>query len=181
MRNPEELHASPAGSRQAVRAHQHSSALSTLAELYRSEARLLQNLTSVLRRQQQAIEADDLDALDDTVFATHRVLGTISEARRRRSAVHMMLAGVEELDSEDIDKLLGGDLPAELVDARAVLRAAALELSRQVRESRARLEGAVSNGDALIRSVYGNSGQPAPAGWHKAESAHGGILLNRTA
>ncbi|HLV26689.1 MAG TPA: hypothetical protein VKZ41_10265 [Gemmatimonadales bacterium] len=156
-------------------------ALTALVELYRCEARLLDDLTGVLHRQQVALESDDLDAVDDTVFALHRVLGTLAEARRRRNEVHAMIAGVEQLDSEAIDKLLGGDPPHELVEARSVLRSSARELAGQVSRSRARLEGAVANGAALIRSVYGEKAQEAPAGWTQSESPHGGMLLNRTA
>lgn len=156
-------------------------ALSALVELYQCEARLLDDMTEILRRQQRALDTDDLDTVDDTVFGMHRVLGTLSEARRRRNEVHTMIAGVEELDSEAIDKLLGGDPPHELSAARTALRTAAGELAGQVSQSRARLEGAVANGAALIRSVYGPPGAEQLPGWNQQDSEHGGILLNRTA
>lgn len=158
-------------------------AIAALAELYRSEARLLADLTRVLQAQFTALDKDELDVVDDTVFATHRILGTLGEARRRRREVHLLLAGVEELDTEAIDKLLGGEPPEELREARAVLRTAATQLSAQVRLSRTRLEDAVANGEALIRSVYG--GGDSVSAQHPFESARtdqrGGILLNRTA
>lgn len=157
-----------------------SPAAAALADLYRSEARLLTELTRVLERQQEALVADDLDALDDTVFATHRILGTLGEARRQRRAVHVMLSGVEELDSAEIDRLLDGNVPDGLSEARALLRAAASALREQVRASRLQLERAVASGEALIRSVYGGTSTTHPFGTATPEPS-GGRLLDRIA
>lgn len=176
----------PQSSRQAASirpfGRTHSPAVGALAELYQSETRLLTDLTRVLRRQQEALGANDLEAVDDTVFATYRILGTLGEARKRRRSLHVMLAGVEELDSEAIDSLLGGDPPAALVDARISLRAAALALSDQVRESRVLLENAVAHGEALIRSVYEGTEPGAEQNpFDGGKSGQHGLLLNRTA
>lgn len=174
-----------AGSIQPV-GRPHSPAVGALAELYQSEARLLTDLTRVLRRQQDALGTNDLEVVDDSVFATYRILGTLGEARKRRRSLHVMLGGVEELDSDAIDSLLGGDPPKALVDARVTLRAAALALSEQVRESRVLLESAVAHGEALIRSVYegtdaGGRGGAEQHPFEAGKTEQHGLLLNRTA
>ena len=63
---------------------QSAASVAALAETLRAEARLLEDLVSIMTRQRDAVSHDDIDSLDDTVFSTHRVLVTLGEARRRR-------------------------------------------------------------------------------------------------
>src|SRR5690242_5899551 len=52
-----------------------------LLDALRSERKLLDELVSTLRRQRSAVGTDDLQAVDDSVFATHRILATLGQAR----------------------------------------------------------------------------------------------------
>jgi hypothetical protein len=60
------------------------SPVDSLTDALTTERRLLDELIVVMRRQRTAVGQDDLQAVDDSVFSTHRVLVTLSEARRRR-------------------------------------------------------------------------------------------------
>lgn len=170
--------------RSAVSRH----AVQSLADAYRAESRLLDDLAGVLYRQQCAVDQDDLEAVDDTVFATHRMLVTLAEARRRRRSLNLLISGVEELDSDQLDNALGGSAPTVIVEAREALRASASALSAQVRENRRILDDAVERGNALVRAVYGTSASgvgPGASGYpstqNRGEQRGGGLFLDRTA
>ena len=59
-------------------------AIDALVGAMQSERKLVDDLTQTMRRQRAAVAGDDLDGLDDSVFATHRLVQTLGEARRRR-------------------------------------------------------------------------------------------------
>src|SRR5215207_5907568 len=58
--------------------------LLALVDALGSERRLVDELTATMRRQRAAVAVDDLQAVDDSVFATHRLLATLGQARQRR-------------------------------------------------------------------------------------------------
>jgi ABC-type transporter Mla subunit MlaD len=147
-----------------------SASLEALADTLASETRLLSNLSDLLRQQRAAVAADALEEIEDTVHNTHRVLMTLGEARRRRTAlVDLLGAGTS-----------GGPLQAEF----DLLRNAALALSEEVEISRQILRRAMEGSEELIRAVYGapetgsfydQSAAPAPSG----EGVEGTILRRR--
>ncbi len=53
----------------------------SLAEALVAECQTLDDLLGVIRRQRAAVTRDDLQGIDDSVFATHRILVTLEEAR----------------------------------------------------------------------------------------------------
>jgi hypothetical protein len=71
----------PADSRHASRPP--LSPIDALTDALISERRLLEELITVMRRQRSAVGDDDLQSVDDSVFASHRVLVTLNEARQR--------------------------------------------------------------------------------------------------
>ena len=144
--------------------------LDALADTLASETRLLTHLGTLLQRQRAAVADDDLDEIEDTVYNTHRILMTLSEARRRRTALLDLLgAGAGE-----------GPLRADI----DLLRDAALTLSREVEISRQILRHAMAGNEELIRTAYGvpeaggfydQSAAPATLG----DGAEGTILRRR--
>jgi hypothetical protein len=68
-------------------------ALEALAGAITAEVRLLEDLTSVMRKQRASVAAEDLQGVDDSVFATHRILVTLGEARRQRRSLGALVAG----------------------------------------------------------------------------------------
>lgn len=158
--------------------------LRRLTDALGSEARLLDELVAVMRRQRDAVASDDLGAIDDSVFATHRILVTIGEARRRRRTLNHMLSDREEVGLTEMEEVLGAWMTPALREARDGLHSAALTLSKEVEVNRRVLSQALASGDGYMRALYGTA-EPAAASYRPdaaprdAERA-GGLLLNRT-
>jgi hypothetical protein len=107
-----------------------------LANALESEKRLVEELITILRRQRSAVSADDRQAVDDSVFATHRVLATLGEARRHRHALNRMLGERETLSIDALDEVLGARMTDALRATRVRLQGSARELSREVTTNR---------------------------------------------
>jgi hypothetical protein len=63
----------------------HADPLRSLEDALRGERGLVDDLAGLVRRQREALGTDDLAAVEETVYATHRVLLTLREAQRRPS------------------------------------------------------------------------------------------------
>lgn len=125
-----------------------------LAEALDSEARLIQGLGSLLASLRQAVAEDDVAELERCVYSNHRVLATISEARRRRTA----LADLLHVEASDAAR-------HGLAPHYARLQEAATLLEREVESTRLVLRGALENGEAMIREVMG---APGPATYDRS-------------
>ena len=129
--------------------------LDALLDALRSERKLLDDLASTMRRQRAAVGGEDLDGVDDSVFATHRILATLGQARLRRRAVNRLVVGVEELPVRMLEQVLGGQMTDEMRDARDGLQESAGVLSREVEINRRVLREALAAGDAHARVLNG--------------------------
>lgn len=162
-------------------------AMEALANAVTSEIRLLEDLIGVMRRQRSAVGADDLQGIDDSVYATHRVLVTLAEARRRRRSLSHLVAGVDDFPLRNLEQLLGDTMIDELRDARDGLHAAALTLSQEVETNRQVLRQAMAAGSEYVRNLYGGQGGEAMTLYSaepqksERESSHGGVLVDRRA
>ncbi len=137
----------------------------SLAGALREEERLLRELIAVLRKQRSAIAADDLEALDDAVFGTHRVLLTLGEARRRRQTLNRLLGEGDDLSVGALVEAFGGEPPAAISAAIDGLVDAGTTLHREVDLNQRVLRIAIDAGDQLVRTLCGvpptdNYGQP---------------------
>ena len=151
-----------------------------------SERRLIEELTAIMRRQREAVSADDLQAVDDSVYAVQRVLFTLGEARKRRRSLNQRIGGNEELALRDLQRAFGARFGPEMREARERLQQAARTLSDEVAINRRMLREALAAGDDYVRTLFGaeagkglygaESGQVAERG-----SAAGGLLVNRQA
>ncbi|HXT19092.1 MAG TPA: flagellar export chaperone FlgN [Gemmatimonadaceae bacterium] len=137
------------------------SPVDSLTDALQTERRLLDELIAVMRRQRDAVGADDLQSVDDSVFATHRVLVTLSEARRRRRNLNTLIGQREDLGIHSLDEVLGPRMTAALRAARDDLHNAARSLSREVAINRRILRQALACGDEYARTLAGVAG---PAG-----------------
>ena len=154
-----------------------------LADALRSEARLLADLTAIMRRQREAVGRDDLDGVDDSVFATHRVLVTLGEARRRRRSLNNLLGESDDLSVAALRNFFADAMPGDVRVAADQLAAAARVLQREVDVTRRVLRQAIRSGEEFVRSLCGASASAssnyapdaAPA-FHPA----GGVILDRT-
>lgn len=157
-----------------------------LADSMTSETRLIDELIAIMRRQRQAVAMDDLQAVDDSVFATHRVLVTLNEARRRRHALNRMLGEREDLSIDALDDVLGSRMTDRLRELRDTLKQSARALSQEVSVNRQVLRHALAGGDAYVRVL---TGAPGPVTYGTSvsssspvqEASNGGFLLNRRA
>ena len=157
-----------------------------LADAMASEAKLIEELIAIMRRQRKAVGVDDLQAVDDSVFATHRVLVTLNEARRRRHALNRMLGEREDISVDALEDMLGNRMTERLRVLRDSLQTAARVLSQEVSVNRQVLRQALAGGDAYVRTL---TGAPPPATYGSPSVTHqpllegqgGSYLINRRA
>src|SRR6185503_10650123 len=131
------------------------SPVDSLTDALITERRLIEELIAVMRRQRDAVGGDDLQKVDDSVFATHRVLVTLNEARRRRRTLNTLIGQREDLGIHSLDEALGPRMTVALRDARDELHASARTLSREVAINRRILREALACGDAYARTLAG--------------------------
>ncbi|MBV9773552.1 MAG: flagellar protein FlgN [Gemmatimonadetes bacterium] len=158
-------------------------AIEELAEAIGSECHLLDELHDLVRRQRDALAHDDLQGVEDTVYATHRVLLTLREARRRRGNLNHLFGWAEASRLSELDDLLGERMDPALRAARDRLCDRAQALSREVEVNRSVLRTALAATDDYARTLYAG----APSGDGPYPSAPGRIergspvLFDRTA
>lgn len=124
-----------------------------LADTLRSEAALLTELSATMQRQRDAVASDDLDSIDESVFATHRVLTTLGETRRRRRMLAELLGENSDLSLSALERYFRGAPPANVRAATNELSEAARNLQRQVDLNRRVLRRAIEASDAYVRSL----------------------------
>ena len=132
------------------------SPIESLTDALVTEERLIEELITVMRRQRAAIDSDNLELVADSVFATHRVLVTLGEARRRRRTLNTLIGQHEALGIHSLDDALGSRMTNELRVARDGLCDAARVLSREVALNRRLLREARARGEAYTRTLAGS-------------------------
>lgn len=136
------------------------SPIDSLADALASERKLIEELIAVMRRQRDAVGDDDLQKVDDSVFATHRVLVTLNEARRRRRTLNALIGQREDMGIHSLDDALGPRMTPALRMARDELHSAAKMLSREVALNRRILREALACGDEYARTLAGAEQSP---------------------
>jgi hypothetical protein len=160
-------------------------ALDALCDALLSERKLIDDLTEVVLRQRSAVAIDDLQAVDDSVFATHRLLLTLGEARKRRRSLNAMVGCKEETGVKHLEDALGKWMTPRLRQAREELQIAAGRLSREIGINRRILREAISNSDSFVRAVVGaptdatqqGYGSATPSAYTRSDA----IAFSRTA
>jgi hypothetical protein len=161
------------------------SPVESMTDALETEKRLLDEIIAIMRRQRTAVSADDLQAIDDSVFATHRVLVTLNEARRRRRAINVLFGEREDLPITQLEDVLGDRMTAALGIARDELQMTARALSREVAINRSILRQALASGDAYARVLTGAlpdpvySVRPGPSGPGSPRSQSSNLLDRR--
>lgn len=129
-----------------------------LIRAMRDEHAVLEDLVMTLERQRLAVTRDDIDAVNDSVFAAHRLLSAYREARTRRRSVVTVACGGGEGSLEDLDLAPGVLLSDDERLARTDLRLAARRLVSAVDQNRKLLQAAMSSGEAFFRILTGAAG-----------------------
>lgn len=159
--------------------------LEALHDALVSERRLLEDLIAQMRRQRTAVSVDDIQGVDDSTFATHRILATLGQARQRRRQINLLLGGNEDSTLTELEALLGEQIDGRLRQGRLRLQQAADLLAREVGMNRKLLREALTSNDSHVRTLVG---APASSSTYAAEGAPApiaggsrGALVNRTA
>jgi len=157
--------------------------LEALHDALVSERRLLEDLIAQMRRQRTAVSVEDIEGVDDSTFATHRILATVGQARQRRRQLNLLLGGVEECTLGELENMLGDQIDGRMREARMRLQQAADLLAREVGMNRKLLREALTTNDQHVRVLVG---APASSTYHAegtavpASGSARGILVNRT-
>ena len=126
-----------------------------LIESLNDEARMLDTMANIVRAQRDAVARDDIDAVDQSVFATHRLLVNLGEARRLRRQINVLLGETEDVSVASISDFFGGTVPP-LVDGAAMrLSNAGRALQREIEINRRVLRHAIESGDRYVRALAG--------------------------
>ena len=159
--------------------------LDALHDALISERKLLDDLIAQMRRQRASVAADDIEGVDESTFATHRILATLGQARTRRRQLNILLGGSEDCTLRELEHMLGDQVDARLRDARLRLTQAADLLAREVGMNRKLLRETLTSTDQHVRTLVGAPAQPttyATEGVVTPNSgAPRGVLVNRTA
>ena len=162
---------------------QSAALLNALHDALISERRLLDDLIAQMRRQRAAVGADDIQGVDDSTFATHRILATLGQARQRRRQLNVLLGGSEDCTLRELEDLLGDAVDDRFRDARVRLQQAADVLTREVGMNRKLLREALTTTDQHVRTLVGSPSVPSTyAAEGHAPAAPGtarGVLFNR--
>lgn len=156
----------------------HADPLRSLEDALRGERALVDDLAGLVRRQRESLAADDLQGVEETVYATHRVLLTLREAQRRRRTLNRLIGWPEGLRLAGIDEALEGRMEDGLREARDGLCNAARALTREVEMNRAVLRVSLAATDEYARVLHG-AGTPH-GGRAPGEAASFSTLLDRT-
>ncbi len=151
-----------------------------LLDALRSERKLVEDLAATMRRQRDAVAGDDLETVDDTVFATHRVLATLGQARIRRRQLNRLFAGADEVPVRalaDAACAAAADPERAGLVRRACdgLLAGASALAREVDVNRRILREALASGDRQTRAFGGLAPAGAPGALPGVD-----VLVDRT-
>ena len=159
--------------------------LDALYDALVSERKLLDELIAQMRRQRSAVGSDDIDGVDDSTFATHRILATLGQARQRRRQLNVLFTGNEETTLRQIEEMLGARMNARLSDARQRLQHSADILAREVGMNRKLLREAMNSNEQHVRTLVGSPANGNTymndAGAKLAPTPARGVLVNRTA
>lgn len=159
--------------------------LDALYDALVSERKLLDELIAQMRHQRTAVGSDDIDGVDDSTFATHRVLATLGQARTRRRQLNVLISGNQDTTLRQVEEMLGASMDGRLRDARQRLQHSADILAREVGMNRKLLREAITSNDQYVRTLVGapenGTTYMNDAGARLAPTPARGVLVNRTA
>lgn len=155
-----------------------STADDPLARAFDDERAIIDDLHATLLRQRSAVATDDLDEINATVFAAHRLLGAHREARLNRRRAVDTACQRDGATLDDLDEAVGLRLSDRAREAREQLRASAQRLHESVAVNRELLQAAMIAGDTLMR-LLARTQPGAPAGY-QGDAGAGGRLLHVT-
>lgn len=136
--------------------------LSALTNTLESEVETINQLISTISEQREAIERDDIDSVDQSVFATHRILLTLNELRSRRVAIYQLLGLGPSSSISEIERLPDYGHCHHLQLALTRLRETAEILAREVRINRTILRETIIHKDNYATELLNTASLSAP-------------------
>ncbi len=153
-----------------------------LTDALQSERRLIDELIAIMRQQREAVAADNLQGVDDSVFAVQRVLLTLGEARKRRRAINTRLGQQEDVALRDLLAAMGPYATDDLQASREALQGSARTLAREVSTNRQVLREALTTGEEMVRTLAGvGASRTGYDSSGAGEAPRGPVLVNRRA
>lgn len=125
-----------------------------LVDAFETEARQLDTLIVALRRQREGVAQDDVGSIQDSVYAIHRVLLTLEEARKRRRTLLEVVSGQGSSGS-------GRGESARVKASKERLISIARGLETELTLSRRVLESALESTDAELQTLLSGLGDSA--------------------
>ncbi len=157
--------------------------LDSLANTLTRETEILTALREILRKQREAVAAEDLAGVDDTIFSAQRIFRTLAEARTKRRTLLEILSGNPDTPLTEVRMVLGPRVTPAVIGALEDLRLVALELSGDLEINRQVLHGAIQSGEELIRALAGAGNEDPGLYGPQADVASGsgdhGLIINR--
>ncbi len=144
-----------------------------LTRAFDAERAILDDLHAALLRQREAVAVDDLEGINATVFAAHRLLGMYREARANRRRVVQLLCEREGVRVEELEAHLGDRLSPAARAALEAVRSSAQRLQDGVAVNRELLQAAMLAGDQLVKAISAAQGS---AGYTAGPQAGGRLL-----
>ena len=173
----------PSGAMAHIAPSQWPPLVNGLADALQSERRLIDELIAIMRQQREAVSVDNLQGVDDSVFAVQRVLLTLGEARKRRRALNARLGQPEDIALRDLLEAMGPYATDDLRASREALQGSARTLAREVSTNRQVLREALTTGEEMVRTLAGVAAPRAGYGDSSARSdaPRDSYLVNRRA
>lgn len=131
----------------------------SLVDSLQTERRLVEELTTIMHRQRSSVAAEDLQGVEDSVYALQRVLYTLGESRKRRRAINVCLGFAEDIPLRDLLDVMGESTPPALQAASHQLNETARVLANEVNINRQVLRESLAAGEVYVRTLTG-SGTP---------------------
>jgi flagellar FlgN protein len=128
--------------------------LAELTALIAQEARLLNQLSELLRRQRAVLTAGDGEGVSASVQAMGRILLTLDSARRGRAEVVGEITGDPDTPIADLERRMGRGAPESLPPARDAMHAAAEAAARELAVNQGLLRSALEAGDAFLQRLF---------------------------
>ncbi|MFN8571743.1 MAG: flagellar export chaperone FlgN [Gemmatimonadaceae bacterium] len=129
--------------------------VNSLVDSLQTELRLVEELTNIMLRQRASVAAEDLQGVEDSVYALQRVLSTLGESRKRRRHINVGLGFAEDIPLHDLLEVMGDAAPPALRTASRKLSEHARALSNEVNVNRQVLRESLTAGDAYVRALTG--------------------------
>lgn len=154
--------------------------LESLIDSLQSERRLVEELTTIMLRQRAAVAAEDLQGVDDSVYAVQKVLLTLGEARKRRHSLNVRLGFAEDIALRDLIEVMGESAPEALRAAGRQLQDTARILAGEVAINRQVLRESLASSDAYVRALTSTMAPRVGYGEsHGAPDGQSPKLINR--